>query len=321
MEVQSIKMEKVCHRLLAFFHGAFALFTVFMWSQNLSAQQQNGKRVQKFSLFPDNSPPRFPIEKEKIFFTVVAFGSGMGQFQDIQVPINPEIGTRIDGKPVGEENADHFGIPLYLTGETIYQSRLSAKKNANTLSWTVIRGSILTMSAQTGPDDTINSSYSRVTLGTALGLGTGQFGLGTVRTHWSTSLDYRRSSFGYISSAHFIESPMVTLQADLTWQTFSLLISSGVGIQPKFGFSQELFWGGKELPSSRSSINTAELSGSWVLTSHSTFELGVDIEQAQVSIGDAEDYASFDLRTDGLATSRQYQLGTWISKIGIQTYF
>jgi hypothetical protein len=321
MEVQSRVVEKVCHHLIAFLPFQITLILGLAYPQNLAAQPQNEQKDQKFSLFPDNSPPRFPIEREKIFFTVVAFGSGMGQFQDIQVPVNPEIGTRIDGKPVGAENTDHFGIPLYLTGETIYQSRLSAKKNSNTLYWTVVRGSILTMSAQTGPDDTINSSYSRVTLGTSLGLGTAQFGLGTVRTHWTTSLDYRRSSFGYISSAHFIESPMVTLQADLSWQSFSLLISSGVGLQPKFGFSQELFWGGKELPSSRASINTAELSGSWVLTPHSTFVLGVDIEQAEASIEDAGDYASFDLRTDGLATSRQYQLGTWISKIGIETYF
>lgn len=303
----------------------FRIFSLFIFSAGTSgeslAKRGGGQTSEKFSLFPDKSPPRFPLEEDKTFFTTIAFGTGLGQFQDIQVPIDPQLGTRIDGRPVSKENTDHMGMPLFLSGESVYQSRVESQRNSDSISWSIIRGSILTMKAGSGPDDTINSSYSRFTIGTALGFGTGGIGFGTVRTHWSAILDYRRSTFGNISSAHFIESPMTTLQADMSWRTFALLINSGVGIQPKFGFSQELFWGGKELPSSRASIQSTELCASWIVSQNSTFDLGFDYEGAAVTVSDAGDYADFNLSTDGLTAPRAYQLGTWISKIGFQHYF
>jgi hypothetical protein len=267
----------------------------------------------KVRLFPEQRSAQFPLEGARSSFSIWNFGTGIGSFPDIQLPADPLMGVQIDGRPAGVENEEHMGVPFYLSGALSRQNKR--------WKWTFLKGGAMAMKAFTGAEETFNTSYSRVNVGTSLAVLFRSIGRSRFSAILSGHLDFRRSSFANVSTAHFIESPVSSFQIEVFSRTLKLAAEIGLGLQPRFGFSQDRLWGGRSLPSSRASLTTGELRGSWAINPETAFDLGVDLEKAQVRLNDAGDYQQFDLQTADTSYRRDYQLTTWVTKVGVSKLF
>src|SRR5690606_26346211 len=86
-------------------------------------------------------------------------GTGFAVFQDIQVPINEEVGYRADGKLPAEEFQNHFGLALRgHVGYQNFEGRFGYDAGLD----------IMQARATNGPAATQSSSYARYHLGTGI---------------------------------------------------------------------------------------------------------------------------------------------------------
>jgi len=92
---------------------------------------------------------------------VVDGGVGIGQFQDIQVPVNEATGMRADGTPAQDENGSHIGVPMHIGLAVDYRP-------ADLWDWTIVRFDALQMTATSGSSTTQAASYSRLGISTEL---------------------------------------------------------------------------------------------------------------------------------------------------------
>ncbi len=159
---------------------------------------------------------------ENTYHIETGLSSGMGLFQDIQVPMSYTLDERADGRPLGQDHRNHFGVPII--------GRLSFSLEREFYGFG-IKTSLQYLPAFDASRGSLNASYRRMEL------------IPYAEKSWSnelkTSLGLNRQVASFIngSSQHFIESymPMVSLlmfSDDLNW---SLYGDMGYSIFSQFG--------------------------------------------------------------------------------------
>jgi hypothetical protein len=246
------------------------------------------------------------------FAVTLRGGSGLGIFQDIQVPMNDALGERGDGKVGGEENADHSGFPLLFGLGTSYKSG-NVTYNLGTLD-------AVTMRATTGPAETQSSSYTR------LALSTGASYTGLLTGSWTgtagLALGARRSSFTNISSSHFIEAATVGGQLGAATPSFGLTIAGAYAPLARFGYSEDGLFGGKAFKKSTASLAEAGVTASFVLAPKVFLDLGMEQELCHVTVDDTAEYGNFGLAVEeSRHATRVYDLATTVMKVGFRKEF
>jgi hypothetical protein len=237
-------------------------------------------------------------------------GVGLGQFQDIQVPVNIDAGQRGDGTAALEENADHIGVPInFVMGYG--QDRVNWLAN--------VAFDATSMRATTGPAATQSSSYSRyelrgdyrrrfVSFGRTLAIG--------------PRLGLRRTSFQNVSSAHFVDAAMIGGAIAGETHDFAWDLRLATAAAARFGFTDEGIFGGKPFDKSKTAVYEIAAMTSSRLDASTWLEVGVLREMIRATIDDVGEYNGFGLSvTPAAAPSRAYDLATTTLQIGIRKSF
>jgi len=240
--------------------------------------------------------------------------TGVGVFQDIQVPINDEAGVRGDGTEIGQENADHMGIPLSAGLELRYHPNQS---------WiiSVLGFDALQMRAASGPSETEEASYSRLDLGSNVRY---FFPLGRTGLIAQTGLraGARRSSFNNVSTSHFIDAALVGGSFGIGRNGTSFDVFGQVAPIATFGYSDNGILGGQQLKSSSATLSEVGSHFDYPLRRGVWLDLAAEREMAHVTIGDVSQYNAFGLNVlDAANPSRTYNLTTTLARIGLRKEF
>lgn len=238
-------------------------------------------------------------------------GSGIGVFQDIQVPINEFDETRGDGSSIAEENKDHVGLPLF-AGIGYRRSLASLTFDLVTVDGTQIRST-------TGPSATQSSSYTRIELYSGARY---NFKLSYTDMWISARAGARRSFFSNVSNSHFVESGVIRLATGLERGSFGLSGFFGYAPASRVGYSSKGFTGGEYFKKASATLSEAGVIAALKLKENTYFELGVEQESIRMSIKDIMEYNGFGLNvTPAQQTNREYQLSTVLAKIGFRKLF
>lgn len=272
-------------------------------------------------LLPKKEPLELPLGSPGQDVVLISFGSGIGFFPTIPLPESPSQSPfpslEDDGSASDEGSSRRSGIPFYLGG-AYTRPRGEWKVTPLFLSLLGIKGGL-------SPEGNLDSSYSRFDLGAALSMTTKQrgfLGISTIpMSEWTGRLFYRRSTYSSLSEGHYVVSPMISAQLDLVWRFFALGIGASEGISPSFGYTNELLWGGRQLPSSRASLRGLLANAQWLINKKTAFLFEIDQEVSQITIENPQDYTLFNLDTEGLFGSRTFKAETLITKIGFKRAF
>jgi hypothetical protein len=242
----------------------------------------------------------------------VSGGTGLGSFQDIQVPFNEEANQRGDGTLVQDENQTHTGFPLMAGIGFSWQAN-------DAIRWSLVSLDGLQMRASTGPSETQSSSYSRVDLGTKLDY---SFGLGSLKANIGASAGLRRSSWSNVSSGHYVNAAMIEASAGLSGQSAAVEVYGGIAPVAHFGYSSAALFGGSDFKKSTASLNEAGAKVSFPLRPNVWLDTGVEREEAKVTIADVSEYNNFGLAVfNPDQPSRAYDLVTMVAKVGFRKAF
>ena len=240
---------------------------------------------------------------------VFAAASGVGVFQDIQVPYNEYTGTRGDGTSATEENRDHMGLPLMGT--------LGIAMRFDRLTWDLALD-LMQMRASTGPADTQSSSYNRINAGTGLRY---KYRISDFTTYWGLHLQARRSTFNNVSSGHYLDTMMIRISAGMHL-TKSWIVDGWFATAPYATFGYNNGGNRTAFKNSTSEVNEFGLLSSLRLHKNTWFDLGVEQEKATVTISDVEEYNNFGLNVSpSRQPSRLYTLSTSVIRAGFRKTF
>lgn len=238
-------------------------------------------------------------------------GSGLGIFQDIQVPINEFDETRGDGSAIAEENKDHVGLPLFV-GLGYRRSLDNIRFDLASIEGTQIRST-------SGPSATQSSSYTRIELSSGASY---SFKLGYTDMWMGARAGIRRSFFSNVSNSHFVESGIFRLATGLERGSFGISGFFGFAPVSRVGYSSEGFTGGKYFKKASATVSEAGITAALKLKENTYFDLGIEQESIAMSIDDIMEYNGFGLNVSpALQTSREYQLSTIIAKAGFRKLF
>lgn len=246
-------------------------------------------------------------------FTVVAkAGTGVGVFQDIQVPVNERFQMRGDGKLTTEENADHAGFPFSIGLGAVYRP--------GAVAYEILSVDALVMRASTGPTETQSSSYSR------LGVTTGAKLYAPLGDEWTGSLGLnagaRRSSFTNISSSHFVEAALVGGSVSVASKSYSLSLFGAYAPAARFGYSEDPVLGGETFDKSTARLWEAGVTAGFAIAPRVSLETGIEQEAARVTVDDLGEYGNFGLAVeDSRRPTRVYDLATTIVRFGLRKEF
>lgn len=259
--------------------------------------------------------PRVKATKEantSPYAVAVRAGTGLGVFQDIQVPANESAQMRGDGKLGAEENADHAGIPLYVG--------IGLNYKADALKFDLVRLDALQMRATTGPSETQSSSYSRLEVGTAA---TYTLPVGAAwAVDFGVKAGARRSSFSNVSSAHYIEALVAGGSLALVSESFRLEAFAAAAPVARFGYTEESFLGGKAFSKSKASLAEGGVTAAFKIGPRVHLEAGLEQESANVTLDDVSEYNNFGLSVeDSRRPSRIYDLATSVLRVGVRKEF
>lgn len=237
-------------------------------------------------------------------------GIGVGQFQDIQIPINIQAGQRGDGKVASEENAEHLGLPLnVIVGYG--QDHVNWKADV-ALDATVMR-------ATTGPAATQSSSYSRYELHSDYRRRFTSFGR---MLSAGPRLGLRRSSFANVSSAHFVDALVVGGGIGGLSQEFIWDVRLATAAAARFGYTEKGVFGGKAFEKSKTSFYEISAVTGFHLDKNVWLDLSMTREMIRTSIDDIREYNGFGLSVTPSATaSRSYDLATTTLQMGVRKEF
>lgn len=239
-------------------------------------------------------------------------GTGLGLFQDIQVPASTTEGLRADGTNLGEANANHLGSTLYFGGMMRWGQvgRLSYDFELD----------YLTMRAISGPAETQSSSYSRFNM---MGGSRYAWGSGNWRPMITLHAGLRRSLFNNVSTGHYLNAAFVRGGVGLWNSDFS--IDTFVSYAPfcEFGFnSGKSFFGGEALKSGSTNLSEIGLLYSQRVSEAVWLDLGLEQELLQTRGARGEDYSGFGLNVDSTdAGPRDLNLATIIGRFGFRKQF
>jgi hypothetical protein len=237
--------------------------------------------------------------------------SGLGVFQDIQLPYHEIAGVRLDGTNTAFENTDHVGFPLGIE----LASELSYLKSYRVLS----RLEFIHMTSLSGNPETSHTAYSRYGLGITnlkqfpdhpfpFGLGLG--------------LHVRRTNFENISSKHYLDSLFPTLHIHVffgeTWYSECDISLASIS---SFGFSSDALPGGA-LKDTTSDLISLKLQLVHNLSTQADLRFGIEAESASVFIPTIAAYQDFGLNLPSYAQDeRSYNLSTKIYSVGLVKKF
>ena len=236
--------------------------------------------------------------------------SGLGSFRDIQIPINRYFDMRADGRRIGAENEAHMGLVLGGQVGPIWQLR-----NIKLRPFSV---SLVRMTAISGPSETLNSSYNRLTLDSKMewvvSLGrpslTIEFGAG-----------FRRSEFSNTSSGHYVASIPVGFGLGFGFPHWLIKGFGHYGLQNQVGYSESLFFGGGALKGATADLTDFGIMGEVRLTSAAWLELGIEQESARIQIPNVKTYEEFGFEIEDPKRKRDYNMTTSSLTVGVRKTF
>jgi hypothetical protein len=240
-------------------------------------------------------------------------GSGIGSFQDIQVPYNEGFEVRGDGTAVQEENVEHSGFLL--------QAGIGKESRRGAWLWQIFEFDALQIKSSGGPAATQASSYSRLNLESRIAY---TFGLGAQGGSVGLKGGVRRSSFNNVSSAHYLQSVMVGLTAGIAGELHGLEASVAFAPVTKFGYSEDGMFGGKDFKKSRSSLFEAGIQYSYALRENVWLDVGMEQEAVKAEIEDVNEYndLGYGLSVqDSTRPTRSYDLNTVAARVGFRKAF
>jgi hypothetical protein len=278
-----------------------------------SAGNSDKKVVDGMSLFPGAKVLKLPLQSSRQEVFQCTFGTGIGFFPMISVPVGTTANYEDNEAPDGGTTSRRAGIPFYLSGDYTNQSER--------WNFTPIFLSFITIKAGSDPQGHLDSSYGRVDGGSGLTFKQPTSYLGISQIHWTGRISYRRSTFSSMSIAHYLASPMVSAQLDLFWRFFSIGAEFSEGIRPEFGFTDQLLWGGHQLPSSSATLRGKRANAHWFLNYRTALLLEIDQEISQINLENLQDYSLFNLDTEGLFGGHHIMAETLITKIGFKKAF
>lgn len=255
--------------------------------------------------------PILKTEKQPtgVFVTV---GSGVGSFQDIQVPMNRRTGVRADGTTDAAENLTHMGLPIY--GSLGFDTNASGSWR-----WRVFELTGMKMGAATGAAGTADASYSRLDLSSAV---VRTEGFGNYKLVSTGQIELRRTGFNNTSESHFINAALVAGRMRLSRSKYSWEIRGEYAPIAHFGFSPRGFFGGSFFPGSTAKLAGGGTAALIPLQPGVWLEMGADTEIAKVSIADVSEYRGYGLAARNLdSSSRSYKLVTNTLHLGFRKEF
>lgn len=238
-------------------------------------------------------------------------GTGIGAFQDIQVPLNEEFGVRADGHGVKTEGATHIGVPIY--------GGIAVKHAAGSLSYGGALD-VLRISASTGPAETQSATYSRFDIG---GDAAYHFKLAGMSAALGGGAGIRRSVFGNGSSGHYFQAPMLHAAASLGARGMTFGLEAAYAPSVAFGYYNGSMFSGDAFKKSKTSLAEIGFSSSYLVREAVWLDLGLTRETAAAVIEDLGEYDGFGLQvTPGTSeSSRSLSLATTVAKIGFHKDF
>jgi hypothetical protein len=244
-----------------------------------------------------------------VFVTV---GSGVGSFQDIQVPMNRRTGVRADGTTDAAENLTHMGLPIY--------GSLGFETNAGgSWRWRVFELTGIKMGAANGAAGTADATYSRLDLSSAM---VRTAGFGHYKLTSTGQIELRRTGFNNTSESHFINAALVAGRMRLSRSNYSWEIRGEYAPIAHFGFSPRGFFGGRFFPGSSAELGGGGTTALVPLQRGVWLEMGADTEIARVSIADVSEYRGYGLAARNLDnSSRSYKLVTNTLHLGFRKEF
>ena len=263
-----------------------------------------------------DSSPRLRVSKalsEDGFVIAGDAGSGLGVFQDIQVPVNEAAEQRVDGTVAQSENANHTGFPLWAgLGIARYSHQMAFDAGFD----------VLQMRALSGPAETQSASYARLQVGAGFKYG---FDLGgDYSLTPGVRAMMRRSAFNNVSAGHFIESIVTRASLSLANADYSYDVFGGVAPSARFGYEEGggFGFGGKDFKHSSTSLSEMGASVGFHLRDRVWLDLGIEREVASVKIDDVTEYQGFGLNLSATPPgSRQFALETSVMRIGVRKEF
>lgn len=250
---------------------------------------------------------------ESALAVTVHGASGVGTFQDIQVPYNEYYEMRGDGTAVQEENIGHQGLLL--------NAGIGKEISSGRWLFQAFEFDAMQIKSSGGPAATQASSYTRLNLESAA---TYRFSLGGLKASSGLKGGLRRSSYNNVSSAHYIESVLVGLAAGLTGEFHALNASLAVAPMTRFGYSEDGMFGGKEFQKSKASLFEVAALYSYTLQDNVWLDLGLSQESARIEIEDVNEYNELGYSLSVLDSSnptRSYSMSTVAARIGFRKAF
>lgn len=248
-------------------------------------------------------------EKQQVDGFSFQLATGIGQFQDIQVPIDySDEPVRADGSEPGAENQTHMGIPFGL--RLNHQAPIGIFGMKSEIALTHI-------AAQTGPKETSAASYSR------LKIETGPYLNLSPKGHLGLNLGLQRTAFMNVSTGHLITA--VTAKPYLkigmgTHYSSELSYQTSVISDPRFVKGASLL--GEELSASKSNISCLGLEIRYQSSQVSSWMMGLEQENAEIRVNDVFSYRRVGLALESpFERSRKYRLSTQIFRIGASRSF
>lgn len=239
-------------------------------------------------------------------------GTGLGLFQDVQVPLSTRQGVRADGKTQGETNANHLGSVLQfgvtLRGGT--SSKFSYDADAQ----------YLTMRAISGPAETQSASYGRFNI---MGGVRYAWGLADWRPTVSLHGILRRNSFNNVSNGHYVNAALV--RSGVGFWNPSMSVEAFLSYAPysEFGYNPgKGIFGGKKLKSGQTDLSELGLTYSYRVAEAVWIDLGVEQEMVQTLGARGDDYDGFGLSVERAdAGRRDMSFATSTARLGFRKQF
>jgi hypothetical protein len=275
------------------------------WASHLEAlpPKQSSNRT---SVNP-KPKPTLPVANPANITVTVALESGIGSYQDIQLPASTAPGFRADGRRIGIENTTHIGIPIKGSFEVASGSASqSLYAEAN----------IMQIASLVAPAEVADSQYDRVegNLGYRFGTVLGN----AMQLKLIASAGYRQSRFHTISAGHYMTTFIPRVGAGLQFnREWSAAASVGVGIQPRFGYSDGEI--SRVFESSIADLTHYEGGIRYALDEAAAIAIGFELENSTVTISNTEEYSSLGLTVArDFNTERNYRLSTAVGFLRLE---
>ena len=243
---------------------------------------------------------------------VLNVGTGVGTFQDIQVPMNTFTGARGNGVTDTAENLTHVGIPIYFSlGRDLTRS--------SEWRFRIVELDIMRMGASNGAPGTLSSGYSRLGLSSDLER---NFTLQSVKLSAGAQVELRRSSFTNTAEAHFVDAAVLGTKLKLMKNSYALDLNVELAPVARFGYSSGGYLGGDYFAQSSARLGGGGVNFLLPIDQSVWLDFGVSTEIASVKIKDISQYRDFGLLADKRDHSpRTYTLTTNVAHLGFRKEF